>query len=356
MTNVTRLPLLPTTVIGSYSVPDWLERLKTDFHRGQLSGAQLESVHDMAIKAAIKDQEIAGIDIVSDGELRRDNDIDYILSRLPGVQIEGPEKSFYYDYYDAEVVSQLPLDEPATVGLAEDYEFARGQTGRLLKVSFTGPFSLSRRLRDKHYGGYRELVLALAHVLHSEAASLAAAGATMIQIDEPYLAGYPDDVDLAVEAINVVTKDVEAEWGLHVCYGNRYARPSWEGHYDFLFPAVLGANVDQLLLEFARKGYQDLEVVARGGWDRKLGLGVVDVKSRRVEPPELIESRIRRAVDVLGAENLIVNPDCGLRHLPADIARAKLGGMVEATGAVRRGLPAAEPAPVPAVATDHERA
>jgi 5-methyltetrahydropteroyltriglutamate--homocysteine methyltransferase len=345
------LPLLPTTVIGSYSVPDWLERLKTDFHRGQLSGAQLESVHDVAIKAAIKDQEIAGIDIVTDGELRRDNDIDYILSRLPGVQVGGPEKSFYYDYYDAEVVSPLPQDEPATVGLADDYEFARGQTGRLLKVSFTGPFSLSRRLHDHHYGSRRELVLALAHVLHTEAASLAAAGATMIQIDEPYLAGYPDDVDLAVEAINVVTKDVDAEWGLHVCYGNRYARPSWEGHYDFLFPAVLGAHVDQLLLEFARKGYQDLEVVARGGWDRKLGLGVVDVKSRKVEPAHLIESRIRRAADVLGAENLIVNPDCGLRHLPAEIARAKLGGMVEAAEAVRHSLQADGPVPVPAAPT-----
>ena len=92
------LPLLPTTVIGSYSVPDWLERLKTDYLRGQLSGTQLDSVHEVAIKAAIKDQEIAGIDIVTDGELRRDNDIDYILSRLPGVQIDGPTNSFYYDY------------------------------------------------------------------------------------------------------------------------------------------------------------------------------------------------------------------------------------------------------------------
>ena len=341
------LPLLPTTVIGSYSVPDWLERLKTDYHRGRLSGTQLESVHEVAIKAAIKDQEIAGIDIVTDGELRRDNDIDYILSRLPGVQIDGPAKSFYYDYYQAEVVSGLPVDEPATVGLADDFEFARRQTGRLLKVSFTGPFSLSRRLHDRHYGGQRDLVLALARVLHSEAAGLAAAGATMIQIDEPFLAGYPDDFALAVEAINVVTKDVDAEWGLHVCYGNRYARPSWEGHYDFLFPAVLDANVDQLLLEFARKGYQDLEVVARGGWDRKLGLGVVDVKSRRVEPPELIESRIRRAADVLGPRNLIVNPDCGLRHLPADIARAKLGGMVAASAAVRTELLLDAPAAAP---------
>jgi 5-methyltetrahydropteroyltriglutamate--homocysteine methyltransferase len=338
------LPVLPTTVIGSYSVPDWLERLKTDYHRGHLSGTQLESVHDVAVKAALKDQEIAGIDIVTDGELRRDNDIDYVLGRLPGVQVAGPGKSFYYDYYDAEVVSQLPVDEPAPIGLAEDFRFARRQTDRLLKVSFTGPFSLSRRLRDSHYGDERELVLALARVLHAEAVGLAAAGATMIQIDEPYLAGHPDSVRLAVEAVNLVTGGVDVEWGLHVCYGNRYARPSWEGHYDFLFPAVLDADVDQLLLEFARKGYQDLEVVARGGWDRTLGLGVIDVKSRQVESPETVESRIRRAVDVLGIEHLVVNPDCGLRHLPADVARAKLAGMVEASRAVRGSVPS--PAPV----------
>lgn len=330
--------LLPTTVIGSYSVPDWLERLKCDYYLGRLSKAQLDAVQDVAIKAAIKDQEIAGIDIVTDGELRRDNDIDYILSRLPGVQIRDHTKTFYYDYYDAEVVSQLPVDEPAGIGLARDFEFGVRQTDRPLKTSFTGPFSLSRRLRNSHYASSRELVLALAQVLHSEAVELAAAGATMIQIDEPFLAGYPDEIELAVAALNVVVADVDVEWGLHVCYGNRYARPSWEGHYDFLFPAVLDLQVDQLLLEFARKGYDDLEVVARSGWDRKLGLGVIDVKSRRIESEELVEARIRRALEFLSPERIVVTPDCGLRHLPEEIARAKLSAMAAASRNVRTSL------------------
>ena len=155
----------------------------------------------------------------------------------------------------------------------------------------------------------------------------------MIQIDEPFLAGYPDDVDLAVEAINVVTKDVEAEWGLHVCYGNRYARPSWEGHYDFLFPAVLDANVDQLVLEFARKGYDDLEVVARGGWDRKLGLGVIDVKSRRVEPPELIESADPPGRRRAGARNADRQP----RLRPAAPAGRHRPGQARRDGRGQRG-------------------
>ncbi len=128
-------------------------------------------------------------------------------------------------------------------------------------------------------------------------------------------------------------------WGLHVCYGNRYARPSWEGHYDFLFPAVLDASVDQLILEFARKGYDDLQLIRTFGWDRDVGLGVVDVKSEDIESPRLIAGRVRRALDVVAPEHLIVNPDCGLRHLPPDIARAKLRAMVEGVAEVRAELP-----------------
>jgi Cobalamin-independent synthase, Catalytic domain len=274
------LPLLPTTVIGSYSVPDWLERLKTDYHRGQLSGTQLESVHEVAIKAAIKDQEIAGIDIVTDGELRRDNDIDYILSRLPGVQVDRPTKSFYYDYYDAEVVSALPVDEPATVGLADDFEFARRQTDRLLKVSFTGPFSLSRRLRDRHYGSQRELVLALARVLRGEAAGLAAAGATVIQIDEPFLAGYPDDVDLAIEAVNVVTKDVDVEWGLHVCYGNPLRAPLLGGPLRLPLPGSAGRERRPAAAGVRPQGLPG----PRGRRPRRLGPQARCRRRRREEP------------------------------------------------------------------------
>ncbi|HET9256835.1 MAG TPA: hypothetical protein VFO16_16780 [Pseudonocardiaceae bacterium] len=331
-------PVLPTTVVGSYSVPEWLERLKTDYYRNRISRSHLREIHEMAIKAALKDQETAGIDIVSDGELRRDNDIDYLLARIAGVRIPVTVKSFYYDYYDTPVVTEpLPAGSPA-LGLDEDFRFTRAHTDRPIKFSFTGPFSLSHRVRNKTYAKSADLIRALAQVLNAEARALAGAGADLLQIDEPFLAGYPEDVGTAVEAINIVTDGVQVTWGLHVCYGNRYARPSWEGHYDFLFPAVLDANVDQLVLEFARKGYEDLPVISRLGWDRALGLGVVDVKSERVESAELVAERIRKALDTFPAEKLIINPDCGLRHLPADIARAKLAAMVEGTVAVRQTL------------------
>jgi 5-methyltetrahydropteroyltriglutamate--homocysteine methyltransferase len=331
-------PLLPTTVVGSYSVPDWLERLKTDYYQHRISAQHLRDIEETAIKAAIKDQERAGIDIVSDGELRRDNDVDYLLAHIPGVQIASLSKSFYYDYYDAAVTAQLPLDDGTEIGLADDFAFTRANTDRPIKFSFTGPFSLSRRITNTAYKDTADLTRALARRLNAEAHRLVAAGVKILQIDEPFLAGYPEQVALAIEAVNIVTKDVDASWALHVCYGNRYARPSWEGHYDFLFPAVLDANVDQLVLEFARKGDDDLALFKRYGWDRALGLGVIDVKSDQVETPALIATRIRRALEFIPAEQLLVNPDCGLRHLRADIARAKLLAMTAGARTVRSEL------------------
>ncbi|HVL82840.1 MAG TPA: hypothetical protein VM367_00890 [Pseudonocardia sp.] len=332
------LPVLPTSVVGSYSVPEWLERAKTGVYHGSVSRAHLAEMHDMAIKAAIKDQELAGIDIVSDGELRRDNDIDYVLERLPGAHVHNPVKAFYFDYLDVALTRPLPDFEPGPLGLARDLRFTRAHTDRPVKFSLTGPFSLARRVRNEAYDDPAELVRALARALNAEARALVAEGAQLIQIDEPFLAGYPEAAELAIEAINIVTKDVPATWALHVCYGNRYARPLWEGHYDFLFPAVLDASVDQLVLEFGRKGEADLPLLRRYGWDRAVGVGVVDVKTEQVEPAEVIRTRIRRALDVVPPDQMIVNPDCGLRHLPGDVARGKLRAMVDATMAVRSEL------------------
>jgi 5-methyltetrahydropteroyltriglutamate--homocysteine methyltransferase len=352
--------LLPTTVVGSYSVPEWLERLKTEYYQRRISARHLTEIHDVAIKAAVKDQELAGIDIVSDGELRRDNDVDYFLARIPGVHIPQRAKTDYFDYYDAEVTRPLPEGPLTSTGpgpegpvpgpgpespgagpglrLADDFRFTRQLTQRPVKFSFTGPFSLSRRIRDGAYSAPGDLVRALARRLNAEARELAAAGADFLQIDEPFLAGYPEHVELAVEAVNLVVEGVPATWALHVCYGNRYARPSWEGHYDFLFPAVLAARVDQIVLEFARKGLDDLRLIRQHSWDRWLGFGVIDVKSPQVETAEVVASRIRRALEYVPADRLMVNPDCGLRHLAPEVAIAKLHAMVAGAAIVRAEL------------------
>ena len=374
--------LLPTTVVGSYSVPEWLERLKTEYYQRRISAAHLAEIHEVAIKAAINDQERAGIDIVSDGELRRDNDIDYFLARIPGVHIAQRAKSDYYDYYDAAVNAPLPEDDkqlspgettPGTprdmpvgragvpdmsgLGLAGDFEFTRALTDRPVKFSFTGPFSLSRRITvaDGAYKNPADLVRALARRLNLEARSLAEAGARFLQIDEPFLAGYPEQAALAIEAVNIVTDGVSATWALHVCYGNRYARPSWEGHYDFLFPAVLAARVDQLVLEFARKGLDDLRLIKEYAWPSALGLGVIDVKSPAVESPDLVAARIRRALEYVDPGRLVVNPDCGLRHLAPEVARSKLRAMVSGAALVRSELSTTSTSPSPASPASGER-
>lgn len=346
--------LLPTTVVGSYSVPQWLERLKDEYLQRKVSASHLEEIHQVAIKAALKDQELAGIDVVSDGELRRDNDIDYLLARIPGVTIEGGPKLHYFDYLQASADGPLPEPVAGALGLADDYRFTAQLTNRPINFSFTGPFSLSRRITARGAGSSQELIFSLARWLNAEARSLVGAGARRLQIDEPFLAGYTDQVDLAIEAVNTVVDGVDASWALHVCYGNRYARPLWEGQYSFLFPAVLKARVDRLTLEFARKGYDDLVLLAEHGWNGEVGLGVIDVKSTNVETPEIVAARIHRALEIVPADRLIVNPDCGLRHMPIEVARAKLRAMVEGTSGVRAELtdqaelsPRPEPVEVP---------
>jgi len=312
--------------------------LKTDFYQRRISGQYLDDIHEVAIKAALKDQETAGVDVVSDGELRRDNDIDYFLARMPGVEIPHNAKTFYYDYYDAYVRHPIPVDdESASLGLVNDLQFTLKYTDRPVKFSFTGPFSLARRVHNEAYANFDDLVLAFARVLNREAKALAKAGAAVLQIDEPFLAGYPEEVGLAVKAINLVYEGIDGpSRAVHVCYGNRYARPVWEGHYEFLFPTILDAQVDQLVLEFARKGYDDLELFKKYSTrSLTLGLGVIDVKNPNPEPIELIVSRVHQALHVLPPDRLMINPDCGLRHVPAEMARAKLRAMSEGTAQVR---------------------
>ena len=328
-------PVLPTAVIGSYSMAGWLERAKNDYLHRRLSRHDLEEIHDAAVKAAIKDQEAAGVDIVSDGELRRDNMIDHFTTRLPGVQIDHTSKKFYYDFYDAAVRGRLPT---GSLGLVEEFRFLRRYTERRVKVSVTGPLSLVKRIRNEYYPSEEALALDIARVMNVELRELARAGATDIQVDEPYYSGFPEDLPWAVRALNALVEGVGARLSLHVCYGNRYGKPSWEGSYRYLFPAILDARINQLTLEFARRGEDDVRLFKDFDPQFTLGLGVVDVKSHDIETPAVVAERVRAALDLVPAKGLAVNPDCGLMHLPRDVAFAKLSAMVEGTRLVRTEL------------------
>ena len=325
--------LLPTAVVGSYSMPGWLERVKNDYLHRRISRHDLEEIHDAAVKAAIKDQEVAGVDIVSDGELRRDNMIDYFAMRLPGVQIDHTSKRFYYDFYDSVVRARMPT---ASLGLGDDFRFLRRFTDRRAKVSVTGPHSLVKRIRNEHYPSEEAFALDIARVMNLELRELVKAGATDLQIDEPYYSGFPEDLGWGIRAINALVDGVEATIRLHICYGNRYGKPSWEGSYRYLFPAIREARIDQLMLEFGRRGEEDVELFKEFDPPFGLGLGVIDVKTHDVESPAIVAERIRKALEIVPPDRLGVNPDCGCLHLPRDVAFAKLCAMVEGARIVRK--------------------
>lgn len=329
------LPILPTTVVGSYSMPGWLERLKTEYFARRISRQDLDEIHDTAVKAAIKDQEVAGIDLITDGELRRDNMIDYFVERLPGVQFDRSSKKFYYDFYDSEVIAKLPSGR---LGLTEDYLFLKAYTERDTKICITGPHSLSKRVRNRFYPTEADFALDLARVMNAEMKELVRVGAERIQIDEPYLSGFPEDLSWAIDAINTLVEGVSAAIAVHICYGNRYGKPSWEGSYRYLFPKILEAKVQQLTMEFARRGGEDLDLFRDFKTPFELGVGVIDVKTQAVETPDMVAERIRKALEVIPKEKLFVLPDCGCFHLPRNIAFAKLSAMVEGTRTVRREL------------------
>jgi len=329
------LPILPTTMVGSYSMPGWLERLKTDYFARRISRHDLDEIHDAAVRSAIKDQEMAGLDIVTDGELRRDNMIDYFVERLPGIQIDRSSKKFYYDFYDSEVIGKIPM---ASVGLTDDFRFLLANTEREAKISITGPHSLTKRVRNKHYPTEEALATDIARVLNMELKELVKAGAKYIQIDEPYYSGFPEDIQWGVKVLNILVDGVQANIAVHICYGNRYGKPSWEGSYRYLFPAILDAKVNSLSLEFARRGGEDMDLFREFKVPFDLGAGVIDVKDNSIETPEIVAERIRKALQFVSAEKLYILPDCGLFHLPRDVAFNKLRAMVAGARIVRKEL------------------
>src|SRR5262245_25690740 len=284
------LPLLPTSVVGSYSMPEWLERAKNDYLSRRLSRRDLDEMHDAVRKAAIKDQETAGIDVVSDGEAQRDNMIDYFIERMPGVQVDLGSKRFYYDFYESSVTSKL---SSGSLGLAEEARFLTKFTDRRGKISISGPHTLVKRVRNSYYPTEEAFALDLARLLNFEMKELVTNGMRELQIDEPYYSGFPEDLSWAIKAINTMVDGVNANITLHICYGNRYGKPSFEGSYRYLFPAILQAKIHTVSMEFARRGEDDLQLFKEFNVPFNVGIGVIDVKTNEVESASFVADRIR---------------------------------------------------------------
>jgi 5-methyltetrahydropteroyltriglutamate--homocysteine methyltransferase len=316
-------------------MPGWLERLKNEYLLRRISRQELDEIHDAAVKAAIKDQEVAGVDVITDGEMRRDNLVDYFVDRLPGIQIDRASKKFYYDFYECTGRGKMPV---ASLGLVSDYKFLAANTEHESKFCVTGPHSLVNRIRNEYYKSDEEFAHDLARTLNLELKELVRAGLRNIQIDEPYYSGFPEDLPWGVKIINTLVEGVDAKITLHICYGNRYGKPTWAGNYRYLFPTILEANVQQLSLEFARRGGEDLDLFKEFSSRFEVGVGVIDVKDHAVETPDLVAERIRNAAEFVKPERLVILPDCGCVNLPQPVAFAKLQSMVRGARIVRKEL------------------
>ncbi len=319
------LPVLPTTVIGSYPRPKWLREIIKGFNAGRYDRETLNEAFDDAVVAVLKDHEEAGVDIPSDGEMRRDEMVEYFAERIGGFKFYGPVRVWGNNFFrKPAVVSKLTYVKPIIV---DEFLFARKWTSRqIIKVTITGPYTLADWSFNEYYHTKEELAFELAAIINNEIKKLEEAGGMFVQVDEPALTTHPAEMEWAVQAINKAVEGVNIKVGLHVCYSN----------YSILRPYFEVLKVSQFALEFANRGFRDLEVVK--GLNKELGFGVVDVHNRRVEDPEEVSKAILKVMTYVEPELIYVNPDCGLKLLPRSVAKAKLSTMVKGVELARKEL------------------
>jgi 5-methyltetrahydropteroyltriglutamate--homocysteine methyltransferase len=335
--------LLPTSVIGSYAWPSWyvtaVEAIKAD----QYGPADIEETLNDAVNTAVRDQVKAGIDIITDGEMRR---LGFFTAdfygRLSGLQVAPPLRRVGPAGHDQreryEALGQIMA--PDGLGLVAEFEYVRQCTDRVIKVPCPGPFTLAGRISTgATYTSRMEVAEAFSEIIHAELVHLVEAGASHIQLDEPSYAVHPDAPAEFVDLFNRTVEGIDARIGLHLCFGNFVGRPVALRTYKPLFPHILDLRADELALEFANREMVEIELgaqIAEAG--KTLAVGVVDVKNYYVEQPEDVAMRIRRALACVPAEQLVVVPDCGLSQTARWAARAKLQAMVAGANIVRNEL------------------
>ncbi len=340
------LPLLPTTVVGSYAQPDWLidrERLgsrlppRVRAHElWRVAPEFLEEAQDDATRIAIADMERAGIDIVTDGEQRRESYSNRFATALDGVDIDNPGTAIDRTGHPnpvPRIVGPIVRRHPVEV---RDVEFLRATTDRRIKITLPGPFTMGQQAQDDFYGDPAEVAMAYAAAVNAEAHDLVAAGADVIQIDEPYLQARPDPArEYALPAIDRALEGIEADTVLHTCFGYAHIVHTRLPGYSFL-AELNGSTVDAISIEAAQP---DLDCsILRELPDKRILLGVLDLGDPAAETPELVATRIRRALEHVPAERLLVAPDCGMKYLPRSLAFVKLAAMVEGARIVRAEL------------------
>ena len=337
--------LLPATIVGSYPQPDWLidrERLSKMVPRvpekslWRIPEAYLEEAQDDATLLAIRDQERAGLDIVSDGETRRESYFNRFANALGGIDLAHPGEALSRTGR-ATLVPRVtgPIRRLRPVEV-RDVKFLRAHTARKIKMTVPGPFTMAQLAQDDHYGDERALALAYAAAVNEEIRDLFAAGADLVQVDEPYLQAQPEKARrYGLEALNRALDGVGGQTCVHICFGYPHLVKERPSGYSFL-PELAETPCDQISIETAQAGL-DCSVL-REIPGKTFLVGVLDLSGPEVETPETVAGRIRRALEHVAPERVIVAPDCGMKYLPREAAFGKLCAMVAGAALVRAEL------------------
>jgi 5-methyltetrahydropteroyltriglutamate--homocysteine methyltransferase len=335
------LPLLHTTVVGSHGKTSWWTAGVRLWEEGRWGPFDVEEMLSHAVDTALRDMEDAGIDLITDGEMRRlDGYVDSYYRVIQGIEAipvarkDGPWGYDQQERFRAVGAIQTP---PGGLGIVKEFAYARSRTSKMLKATCAGPLTFgSRILPGAGYENVVQIAERFAEVINQELRGLVEAGAEWIQIDEPARGNVaPEEM---ARLYNLATEGVRAHLGYHVCFGNRFGRGRFKRTYRPYFPGLLEARADQFVLEFASRELSELDLWKEYGQDRDLAAGVVDVKSFYPETPEDVAERVRKVLEVCRPERLSLCPDCGFGWSPRLMCVQKLKSLVEGTRIVRREL------------------
>jgi len=320
------LPLLPTTSVGSFPKPNELQQARTRWARGLISRDELERLERRATEFWIRTQEELGMDVLVDGEQYRGDMVTYFAENMRGFEIGGLVRSYGNRYYRKPIiVSEVRWERPITVFW---WRFAQSLTAKPVKGMLTGPYTVMDWCFNEYYPDRQATCLALAREIRKEVEALIEAGARIIQIDEPALSVRPQELPLAREALQIVTDGLPAYFISHACYGA----------FEKIYPEMLTLPVDNFDLEMSNSNLDLLEHFKRSPFTKDLSFGVVDVHSHVIEDVETVVARIRQGLEVVPAEALWIDPDCGLKTRTVEEAIAKLRVIVEAVGRMRAAI------------------
>ncbi|WP_136715176.1 methionine synthase [Halorientalis salina] len=325
---------LLTTVVGSYPKPKWLNRAQDliEDDESSFDDDDLEEALDDAARLITDEHERTGMDVVVDGEMRRNEMVEYFAHLIEGYEFNGRVKVWGHNYFDKpSVVDEVEYDQE---WLVDEFEFTDSASARPVKVPITGPYTLANWSFNEVYDDTEELAYDLADLVNEEIVRLVEAGAKYIQIDEPALATTPDDHAIVGECLDRIVDDIpeDVRVGLHVCYGD----------YSRIYPEMLDYPVDEFDLELCNGNYEQLDVFKETEFTADLALGVVDAHVAEVESVEQIKENIKKGFEIVPPEQLTVSPDCGLKLLPRDVAYGKMENMVKAAREVEEELDAGE--------------